>query len=135
MNVYLLGCNDRATLSVVRSLYNINQNIYIISNDAICISNRSKCIKDKYILGDSENIDILKIDTEGFEMNVLKGLSINYKIVTFIYFEHHYDDMIIKNYTFGDINEILLRYGFKKIYKSKMFFRKSFEYIYQNTIN
>jgi len=77
-------------------------------------------------------IDILKIDTEGYEMKVLEGLNLNYKIVRFIYFEHHYDDMIDKKYTFSDINNILLKFGFKKVYKSKMIFRKSFEYIYKN---
>ena len=77
-------------------------------------------------------IDILKIDTEGYELKVLKGLNPNQKIVRFIYFEHHYDNMIVKNYTFKDINNILLKYGFKKVYKSKMTFRKSFEYIYKN---
>ena len=78
------------------------------------------------------NIDILKIDTEGYELKVLEGLSPNEKIVRFIYFEHHYDDMIVKKYKFRDINNILLRYGFKKVYKAKMAFRKSFEYIYKN---
>jgi len=81
-----------------------------------------------------ENIDILKIDTEGFEFNVIKGLDKYHKIVKFIYFEHHYDDMIKKNYTFTDIHQVLLKFSFKKIYKSKMYFRKSFEYIYQNAI-
>ena len=87
-------------------------------------------IKEKQI----QNIDLLKIDTEGFEFNVIKGLKNNYNIVKFIYFEHHYDDMIKKNYKFKDINQLLINYGFKKIYKSKMYFRKSFEYIYENTI-
>ena len=77
-------------------------------------------------------IDLLKIDTEGFELNVIKGLKLNYNKVKFIYFEHHYDDMIKKNYNFSDINQILNEYGFIKKYKSKMFFRKSFEYIYEN---
>ena len=40
--------------------------------------------------------------------------------------------MIKKNYTFININTILLKFGFKKVYKSKMAFRKSFEYIYKN---
>ena len=79
------------------------------------------------------NIDILKIDTEGFELNVIKSLENFSPIVRNIYFEHHYDDMIIKNYKFSDINQILKNFGFKKIYKSKMIFRKSFEYIYKNT--
>ena len=77
-------------------------------------------------------IHILKIDTEGFEYNILKGLNYNFNLVKFIYFEHHYDDMIKKNYKFSDINKLLKNYGFIKKYKSKMIFRKSFEYIYMN---
>ena len=87
-------------------------------------------IKEKKL----QNIDLLKIDTEGFEFHVIQGLKKNYNIIKFIYFEHHYDDMIKKNYKFKDINQLLIKYGFKKIYKSKMYFRKSFEYIYENTI-
>ncbi len=79
-----------------------------------------------------EFIDLLKIDTEGYELNVLKGLIRYNKKVKLIYFEHHYDDMIIKNYKFKDIHKLLKDYGFIKIRKSKMLFRKSFEYIYEN---
>tara|TARA_B100001057_G_C22857727_1_gene953319 strand:+ start:1747 stop:2466 length:720 start_codon:yes stop_codon:yes gene_type:complete len=79
-----------------------------------------------------KQIDLLKIDTEGYEFNILKGLSKHNKKVKLIYFEHHYDDMIIKNYKFQDINELLKKYGFIMIKKSKMIFRKSFEYIYEN---
>jgi FkbM family methyltransferase len=79
------------------------------------------------------NIDILKIDTEGFELNVVKSLEDCSGIVKNIYFEHHYDDMIKKNYTYSDINQTLINLGFKKTYKSKMIFKKSFEYIYINT--
>ena len=92
-------------------------------------------ILDEYIKEKKlQNIDLLKIDTEGFEFDVIQGLKKNYNIIKFIYFEHHYDDMIKKNYKFKDINQILTKYGFKKIYKSKMYFRKSLEYIYENTI-
>ena len=52
--------------------------------------------------------------------------------VNFILFEHHYDDMIVKNYFFSDIHDFLSKNNFKKIYKSKMPFRKTFEYIYVN---
>jgi FkbM family methyltransferase len=79
-----------------------------------------------------KNIDLLKIDTEGFELNVIKGLAKYSKITKLIYFEHHYDDMILKNYKFKDIDGLLKSYGFIKIKKSKMLFRKSFEYIYEN---
>ena len=84
---------------------------------------------------DIKIIDILKIDTEGFEFEVLKGLKENFHIVNFIYFEHHYDNMIKKNYTFSDIHDFLKNFGFVRRFKLKMPFRKSFEYIYQNVKN
>ena len=77
-------------------------------------------------------IDLLKIDTEGYEFNILKGLIKNFSKIKLIYFEHHYDDMIIKNYNFSDINNLLIKFGFRKIFKNKMLFRKSFEYLYEN---
>ena len=79
-----------------------------------------------------DHVDFLKIDTEGYEFEVLNGLKEKIKYVRIIFFEHHYDNMIKKNYKFSDINQILLNFGFKKVYKSKMYFRKSFEYIYEN---
>ena len=82
-----------------------------------------------------QNIDILKIDTEGYEFNVLKGLKKNYHMIKMIYFEHHYDDMILKNYNFSDIYKVLNDYGFLMVRKNKMLFRKSFEYIFENRIN
>ncbi len=78
------------------------------------------------------NINFLKIDTEGFEYEVLLGLKKKIKKVKLILFEHHYDDMIKKDYTFGDINFLLKSNNFMQIYKSKMPFRKTFEYIYIN---
>ncbi len=77
-------------------------------------------------------IDLLKIDTEGYEFNVLKGITKYICNIKLIYFEHHYDDMIIKNYKFNDIHSLLCKKGFVKIKKSKMLFRKSFEYVYEN---
>ena len=77
----------------------------------------------------------MKIDTEGFEFNVLKGLNDNdFKKIKFIYFEHHYDLMINKGYSFSDINNLLTKNKFQRKYKIRMKFRKSFEYIYENTL-
>ncbi len=75
-------------------------------------------------------VGFLKIDTEGYEYEILKGMKDKIKFVDIIMFEHHYDNMIKKNYTFTDINELLKQNNFKQIYKSKMPFRKTFEYIY-----
>ena len=91
-------------------------------------------LEDYITENEIKKIDLLKIDTEGFELKVLKGLIKKNNLVKYIYFEHHYDDMIVKDYTFRDINSILSSYGFKRVFKSKMYFRKSFEYIFENTI-
>ena len=79
-----------------------------------------------------EQIDLIKIDTEGFEYYTLVGMDREIKKVRFILFEHHYDNMIIKNYKFKDIHTLLIDNGFQKVYKIKMPFRKSFDYIYEN---
>ena len=80
-------------------------------------------------------IDLLKIDTEGYEYKVIKGIGNEIQNIKLIHLEHHFDDMIIKNYTLSDIHKYLTDKGFKKILKIKMKFRKSFEYIYQNQLN
>jgi len=87
---------------------------------------------DNYMnLNNINKISFLKIDTEGYEYEILKGLKKKIQFVDTIMFEHHYDNMIIKNYTFRDINNFLKMNNFNQIYKSKMPFRKTFEYIYK----
>lgn len=75
-------------------------------------------------------ISFLKIDTEGYEYEVLKGLKKKIQFVDTIMFEHHYDNMIVKGYKFRNINDYLNVNNFFQIYKTKMPFRKTFEYIY-----
>ncbi len=87
----------------------------------------SNIIKYKNI----KNIDLIKIDTEGYEYSVLKGAENYLKFFKFIHLEHHFDDMIIKKYNLSDLHNFLIKNGFKKVFKIKMSFRKSFEYIYE----
>ena len=77
-------------------------------------------------------IDILKIDTEGFDFDVIIGIGEDLNIIKYIYFEHHYHDMFIKKYKFSEINRYLIDNNFRKVFKVKMMFRKTFEYIYSN---
>jgi len=79
-----------------------------------------------------QKIDFLKIDTEGSEFEILYGAKLNFKNIKLILFEHHYHDMIKKNYTFSKIHDLLKKNNFEQIYKAKMPFRKTFEYIYKN---
>ncbi len=88
---------------------------------------------DEYLNNNSiEYINFMKVDTEGYELDVLKGLGTKIHNVQYIMFEHHYHDMLIKTYKFSDINELLVKNNFIKIFKAKMPFRKTFEYIYEN---
>ena len=88
---------------------------------------------DEYLSNHKINkIDFIKIDTEGYEFNVLRGLESKINKIGLIMFEHHYHDMLEKNYKFSDINNILIKNNFMKIYKAKIPFRKTFEYIYEN---
>ena len=95
----------------------------------VTVINLSKIILDNEI----KEIDILKIDTEGFEYNILKGIeNFDFTKIKYIYIEHHFDLMINKGYKLSDINMLLNKNNFYKKYKLKMKFRKSFEYIYEN---
>ena len=77
-------------------------------------------------------VDILKIDTEGYDFNVIKSLGSNIKNINYIYFEHHFHDMLNKDYNLTQLHNFLIKNGFKKVFKTKMFYRKTFEYIYKN---
>ena len=80
---------------------------------------------------DIKKIDFIKIDTEGYEYHVLKGLKNQFQKIKLILFEHHYHSMLLKKYKFGDIHNFLIKNNFKQIYKYKMAFRKTFEYVYE----
>ena len=68
------------------------------------------------------------------EFNVLKGLGNKISKVKLIHLEHHFDDMVLKNYKLSDIHNYLIQNNFEKVFKVKMMFRKSFEYIYSNKL-
>ena len=87
----------------------------------------------EFILNKETKIDILKIDTEGYEFYILNGIhKPDFRKIRYIYFEHHYDLMIDKKYKFRDINELLKRNNFSLKFKIRMKFRKAFEYIYES---
>ena len=95
--------------------------------------------KDIHIktLDSLENISVnfLNLDVQGYELEVLKGSKNILHKTMYVLFEHHYDDMIVKNYFFSDIHNFLKENNFHQLYKSKMPFRKTFEYIYVNKLD
>ena len=82
-----------------------------------------------------KKIDLIKIDTEGHEFNVLKGLRNYIKKTNIVLLEYHYDDSLIKNYNFEKLNLFFVKNNFKLISKNKMLLRKGFELIYKNSKN
>ena len=94
----------------------------------INISTLSNYLKENNI----DQVDFIKIDTEGYEYEILKGLNKQFSKIRLIMFEHHYHDMLEKGYTFTDIHRLLSRNHFTQFFKAKMPFRKTFEYIYIN---
>jgi len=99
---------------------------FIIEKNVVPQIKLSEFIRNKKLT----QIDVLKIDTEGYEFEVLKGLESSMQLINFIYFEHHYDNMIKKNYKFSEIHDFLVANGFYRVFKIKMPLRKSFDYIY-----
>ena len=79
-----------------------------------------------------KSIDLLKIDTEGYEFSVITGFEEDICRVKVLLFEHHYNLMIKKNYKFSDIHKYLISKNFLLKKKFKMPLRKTFEYIYFN---
>ena len=65
--------------------------------------NTLSTILDKHKI---KKIDLLKIDTEGHEFNILKGIKRYYKKTKIILFEFHYDNSLIKGYDFNDVDKI-----------------------------
>ena len=106
----------------------LKDNEYFLKTFKVKIITLQSFIKNNLI----NKIDFLKIDTEGFDFDVIKGLGSDIKKVKYLYSEHHFHDMFKKNYKFSDINDHLKKNNFKKIFKIKMMFRKTFEYIYCN---
>ena len=98
-------------------------------NTKVNIKTLSNFFEDQKI----DNVEILKIDTEGYDFNVIKSLEKKLSLINYIYFEHHFHNMLIKDYTFTQVHNFLINNGFKKVFKTKMFYRKTFEYIYKNT--
>ena len=74
---------------------------------------------DKFIIDNQlEKIDLLKIDTEGNEFNVLKGLEKKINIVNNILIEIHHRELFL-NYTPEKIHQFLINNGFKLVKKFK----------------
>ena len=93
--------------------------------DVVCLSD---FIKNEKI----NQIDILKIDTEGHELKCLKGLFTNETFdIKYIQLESHNDDMYLHNVTKDEIPALLNMNGYNKCTKIKHGFGDFNECIYE----
>ena len=151
-NIVYLNCalGEKKEIKIIKemietsssTLNDINEksNYYKKKKFLLGLSKKEKMFQEKNVSVDKginimkkfgiKEIDLLKIDTEGYEFNVIKGFGKSISTINLIMFEHHYDLMINKNYTYSELNKYLKNAGFKLKYKFKMPFRKTFEYIY-----
>ena len=119
---------DSKYLAKKKKLLLLKNNEYFKNTYIVDVIDLKSFIREKKI----KMIDILKIDTEGFDFDVIMGIGEDLNIIKYIYFEHHYHDMFIKKHKFSEINRYLIDNNFRKVFKVKMMFRKTFEYIYSN---
>ena len=104
---------------------------------------KNKIVKDKYRVKikklDSINeiskikdISLIKIDTEGYEMNVLDGAKKILKKTKFLLIELHHDNMY-KNYSRKKIDKYIKKNNFIFLKKFKFPFIPFYDYIYINS--
>ena len=86
--------NSKSKYLKKKKLFFNLKNLYFKNSFKIELKTLDEYIYEKNI----KNIDFLKIDTEGYEFEVLQGLKDNFNKVKFILLEHHYDNMIDKGY-------------------------------------
>ena len=80
-----------------------------------------------------KNIDILKIDTEGYEEEVLKGVNYkNFKKIKYIVIEKHTNKNLYKDYSFKNIEKILTKNNFYLIKKFKDYLWNYEDLIFKN---
>ena len=123
-NLKINRLTSTSTFSEIRenSIWFKLKNIILFSKNSIEDNYPVKLTTlDQYIYEKKiTNIDLLKIDTEGHELNVLKGVekSLDKKIVKYILLEANLTKMY-KNYNIEDIENFLQRKYYKIVKKFK----------------
>jgi FkbM family methyltransferase len=83
-----------------------------------------------------KKIDILKIDVEGYEEEVLKGISKkNFKKIKFIVIEKLLNEQLYHNYSFKRIHKIITKNNFINVSKFKDLIWNYEDHIYQSKKN
>ena len=81
--------------------------------------------------GQIENVDLLKIDTEGHEFEVIKGIKEKIKNIKLILVEFHNDEIYV-SYNPNELHEFLVSNNFKLVNSFKFPFTTWEDRIYFN---
>ena len=89
----------------------------IVTLDSYCNKNNIK------------NIDILKLDTQGYEDKVLEGAIdiLSKKNVKIVETEITFDDVYEKHINFYDIEKYLIKYNYRLVAMKRMYFESIYE--------
>ena len=106
----------------------IKKNFSLENNSEII---QIKMIKINNFINQNSFPDFVKIDVEGYEEEVLKGMIINLKKIKVIMIEFHFDNQY-KNYNTARLHNILIKNNFKLFKSIKFPFMKWEDRIYTN---
>ena len=107
-------------LSMTSSLAEVNENSLYLKLKNFLTRSKSNFINEYDVKTNTiDNVfkdinlekTLLKIDVEGFEMNVIKGSKIKLKEIPYILIENQFGNHY-KNSNFNDIKDVLLKYNF-----------------------
>ena len=147
-NTALSNKNDSANFylnkhNLTSSLSNLDQNnsylklkakLFGTTSQGMIVDTKTIQTKTLFSILEKENleiVDLLKIDTEGHELQVLQGMKQRIKIVKYILIEFHNDEIYV-SYDPKNLHEFLISNNFKLMKKFKFPFTTWEDRLYVN---
>ena len=100
-------------LSMTSSLAEVNENSLYLKLKNFLTRSRSNFVNEYEVRTNTIDLEktLLKIDVEGYEMNVIYGSKMKLKEISYIVIENQFGNHY-KNNNFDDIKDFLLKYNF-----------------------
>lgn len=112
----ILEIDENSSLTTSLAKKNIKSSTFKIKKflygKSSCLEKKIRLIKLDSFINSKNKPNFIKIDVEGFEEEVLKGIKKNLKYITLIMIEFHFDKLY-KGYNPNRIHKILLKNKFK----------------------
>lgn len=137
VNFYLNKHNLTSSLSNLdqnNSYLKLKAKLFGTTSEGMIVDTKTIQTQTLFSILEKENleiIDLLKIDTEGHELQVLQGMEQRIKIVKYILIEFHNDEIYV-SYDPKNLHEFLISNNFKLIKKFKFPFTTWEDRLYVN---